>query len=225
MFIAVERCVAICRPLKVRVLFNPRGVFISVFCMWVFSALFSLPLAWFTHTDVEYDMTVCRTYITKASEQAYILTSIILFYVIPFVTSMALYVVIGRQLRLPFIKTCGDNELRSSVSWRQRKLIAFMMFTVSMLFFSCLLPFKIISIWTTFDMTSILRIVGFENFLNYIYVARILYYLNSTTNPVIYSLLSSRFKKHTKTMFCAKTNFSRMSTRQPSKSMTRNTQL
>ena len=230
LFISIERCVAICRPLKVRVLFNQKGVFISVLCVWLISMLFSIPMVFLTHIDKEQGMTVCRTYISTRSEQAYITTSIVLFYVVPFVTSLTLYVMIGRRLRFSFIRTHSQDgtmrsDLRNSAFWRQRKQIAVMMFIVAILFFLCLLPFKVISIWTTFDMPSILRILGFANFLNFIYVARIMYYVNSTVNPIIYSLLSSRFKKYIKSTFCVGKTVSRLHIRTSSKMSSRNTHL
>ena len=151
-----------------------------------------------TTTITDEDGTVrCRTAIDFTSQQYYVMSTIVVFYVIPFVASLILYATICNQLRNSFSKTLvGGDERRVKVSWSQRRQIIIMMFTVAIMFFICLLPFKLISVWTTFDAVLFIKVLGMDGFITIMYVARMMFYLNSTINPIIYSLVSTRFRKY-----------------------------
>ena len=62
------------------------------------------------------------------------------------------------------------------------------------LFLDSLCPILIVSLWQIFTSVDNIEKLGLEGYLNVISFARIIMYLNSSTNPLIYSLTSTKFK-------------------------------
>lgn len=84
-----------------------------------------------------------------------------------------------------------NNNSRAMSSRRQ---VVRMMVAVMALYFVCLLPMRCFQLWVTFGPKHQLINLGFEGFLNVAYCLRILMYMNSAGNPIIYGLLSTNFR-------------------------------
>ena len=69
-----------------------------------------------------------------------------------------------------------------------------MLVTVVVFFYVCLLPLRTISIWLVFDSPSNVEKLGFHGYLNLLNAARILMFINSAGNPLIYGLMSTKFR-------------------------------
>ena len=85
------------------------------------------------------------------------------------------------------LSSCG-YRLRS-----HKQVIRMLILIVVFLFFS-LVPLRALALWQALGPPSALLTFGIENYYNLIWMCRMLMYTNSAVNPLIYSLLSTRFK-------------------------------
>ena len=69
-----------------------------------------------------------------------------------------------------------------------------MLFTVVVTFFACMLPFKVLSLWVVLLPTDFDQYINPEAYFNLLYFARIMYYTNSAINPILYNIMSSKFR-------------------------------
>ncbi|KAK7508698.1 hypothetical protein BaRGS_00000264, partial [Batillaria attramentaria] len=76
-----------------------------------------------------------------------------------------------------------------------RRRVAIMMVAIVCLFFVTMLPLKIFALWVTvFDVREGAGL-GFEAFYNVLSSCQLITYVNSAGNPVIYALLSPKFRR------------------------------
>lgn len=69
-----------------------------------------------------------------------------------------------------------------------------MLGTVVLSFFLCLLPFRAFTLWIILESPEVVRSLGIDNYYNILYFSRIMLYLNSAVNPILYNLMSSKFR-------------------------------
>lgn len=69
-----------------------------------------------------------------------------------------------------------------------------MLGTVVISFFICLLPFKAFTLYVIYAPPEILLSMGIETFYNILYICRMMFYINSAINPILYNLMSSKFR-------------------------------
>ncbi|KAM7359498.1 ecdysis triggering hormone receptor [Cochliomyia hominivorax] len=81
------------------------------------------------------------------------------------------------------------NSLR-----KNRKQVIFMLVAVVSSFFVCLLPFRAFTIWVIASSSEDVASLGLEGYYNVLYFCRIMLYLNSALNPILYNLMSSKFR-------------------------------
>ena len=77
---------------------------------------------------------------------------------------------------------------------RSRKQCVRMHIFIIILFFVSLCPKRIVSLWQICISVENIEKLGLEGYLNVISFARIMMYLISSMNPVIYSFTSMKFK-------------------------------
>lgn len=68
-----------------------------------------------------------------------------------------------------------------------------MLIAVLAFFVICLLPIKVVFLWYIFVDESTLEALGLEAYLNLTYACRIMFYINSAINPILYNFMSTRF--------------------------------
>lgn len=71
-----------------------------------------------------------------------------------------------------------------------------MLGTVVFTFFICLLPYRALTLWLIFvpyDL-HIINMFGYETFYQVVSFCRFMLYLNSAINPILYNLMSSKFR-------------------------------
>nr|XP_006816750.1 PREDICTED: neuropeptides capa receptor-like [Saccoglossus kowalevskii] len=90
------------------------------------------------------------------------------------------------------IKQRGLDAIRSQM--RMRKRVVYMLITVVILFFVCLLPQRVVSLWFKYGSTDQHMELGVERVYTLVIVCRILTYVNSSINPIIYNIMSSKFR-------------------------------
>lgn len=70
-----------------------------------------------------------------------------------------------------------------------------MLGAVVLSFFVCLLPFRAFTLWIIVAPPETIMNLGIEPYYNILYLCRIMLYLNSAMNPVLYNLMSSKFRE------------------------------
>lgn len=69
-----------------------------------------------------------------------------------------------------------------------------MLGTVVLSFFLCLIPFRVFILWIIIAPEEKVYQLGVEKYYNILYFCRIMVYLNSAINPILYNLMSSKFR-------------------------------
>uniref|UniRef100_A0A1I8Q0H8 G-protein coupled receptors family 1 profile domain-containing protein n=1 Tax=Stomoxys calcitrans TaxID=35570 RepID=A0A1I8Q0H8_STOCA len=82
-----------------------------------------------------------------------------------------------------------NNNLR-----KHRQQVIFMLVAVVSSFFVCLLPFRAFTLWVIASSNEDVVSLGLEGYYNILYFCRIMLYLNSALNPILYNLMSSKFR-------------------------------
>lgn len=77
---------------------------------------------------------------------------------------------------------------------RYRKQVVMMLGTVVLSFFICLLPFRALTLWIIIVPPETVMSLGVEGYYILLYFCRIMLYLNSAVNPILYNLMSTKFR-------------------------------
>lgn len=140
----------------------------------------------------ETDVFVCLTTVDTFWRVFFFIGSISLFFLVPFFILLVLYSVIAKHLmNNPGIISYGH---RSNIL-KYRKQVIFMLATVVISFFVCLLPFRGLTLWIIIAPEEDILALGIEKYYNILYFSRIMLYLNSAMNPILYNLMSSKFRE------------------------------
>lgn len=135
---------------------------------------------------------VCLTTVETFWRVFYFVGTITIFFLIPFFVLLILYSVIAKHLmNNPGIISYGH---RSNVL-KYRKQVIFMLAAVVISFFVCLLPFRGFTLWIIIAPPEDVLALGVEKYYNILYFSRIMLYLNSAMNPILYNLMSSKFRE------------------------------
>lgn len=70
-----------------------------------------------------------------------------------------------------------------------------MLGTVVLSFFICLLPFKALTLWIIVFPPETIMSLGIDGYYILLYFCRVMLYLNSAINPILYNLMSSKFRE------------------------------
>lgn len=136
----------------------------------------------------------CMTRADTFWRQFFFLMTISVFFLLPLVLLLVLYTLIARRLVADPGTTAVTVKATETANARARKQVVLMLGTVVMSFFICLLPFRIFTIIIIFMSTETFSKLGFENYLIVLLVCRTMLYLNSAINPILYNLMSSKFR-------------------------------
>ncbi|XP_012341866.1 growth hormone secretagogue receptor type 1 isoform X3 [Apis florea] len=193
--ISFERYYAICEPLRVGYMCTKARATFLCFVAWIVAALCTSPiLLMATYEEENKDGTYIPTCYTKANTYwtiSFVLFTIIIFFVIPFLILVVLYTVIARHLMTnPTISRGSSNNLL-----KYRKQVMLMLGTVVLCFFLCLLPFRALTLWILVVPIKVILDFGIERYFTLLYFCRVMLYLNSAINPILYNLMSTKFRE------------------------------
>lgn len=133
----------------------------------------------------------CTTQASMTWMTGFILTTIVVFFVIPLLILIVLYTVIAKHLMAnPAISRGPANNLL-----KYRKQVVMMLATVVLCFFLCLLPFKAFTLWIIIVPPKMVVSLGIESYYSLLYFCRVMLYLNSAINPILYNLMSTKFRE------------------------------
>lgn len=134
---------------------------------------------------------VCHTLANTFWSALYFLSSIFLFFILPLVVLISLYLVIAKNL---MSNAAVLNKHIDTYSMRARRQVILMLGTVVLSFFLCLIPFRVFTLWIIIVPDEYVQRLGAEKYYNILYFCRIMVYLNSAVNPILYNLMSSKFR-------------------------------
>ena len=121
---------------------------------------------------------------------------VVLFFVLPLGLLLGLYAIIWQHLA----------QESQGKSWREcrkpgqrfhaaRKQVIYMLAAIIALFFVCILPIRVVTLWLVFSSTEDIHTLGLEGFLNVMWFARLMLYINSVGNPILYNIVSTKFRE------------------------------
>uniref|UniRef100_A0A023F664 Putative ecdysis triggering hormone receptor isoform a n=1 Tax=Triatoma infestans TaxID=30076 RepID=A0A023F664_TRIIF len=193
--ISFERYYAICEPLRAGYVCTKTRAMLICLMAWAFAALFTSPMGLIAQYQmVDYiDGTIvpaCLTVPDTFWKIFFFFMVISLFFILPLCILIVLYTVIARHL----MADSGTSNT-GDINQRARRQVVLMLGTVVLSFFTCLLPFRLFTLWIILTTRENIRSLGVEKYYNILYFCRIMHYLNSAINPILYNLMSSKFRQ------------------------------
>ena len=76
-----------------------------------------------------------------------------------------------------------------------------MLTTVVVFFFACMMPFKIFILWIITLDDDVGNVISMETYYLLLYFCRVMFYINSAINPILYNIMSSRFREGFRKVF------------------------
>jgi hypothetical protein len=220
--ISFERYHAICSPFEVLYACSKRRSLKIILGLWLAGLLSGLPMSFISFTETAAhvhwgDVEVCRTPIYGVWRTAYVVGMILIFFALPGVILVVLYVCLCSKMMRNSHSTSkrarsndmvlsrnstftGATRLVSSTqrgSSRMRTYqfqVVLMLIIIIVMFFVCLIPMKVMILYNILTTEEQKESLGLEAYLNLICFARIMFYINSAVNPVLYNIVSTKFR-------------------------------
>lgn len=139
---------------------------------------------------------VCFSKVETLPPCLFFILSIVLFFLLPLAILIFLYALIAKTLiNHPNIMAPSKTTAIPSQSViKYRKQVVMMLGTVVTAFFICLLPFRALTMWIIIAPAESIMNLGVENYYNILYFSRIMFHINSAINPILYNIMSSKFR-------------------------------
>ncbi|KAK9302060.1 hypothetical protein QLX08_005799 [Tetragonisca angustula] len=194
--ISFERYYAICEPLRVGYMCTKAKATFLCFVAWIAAALCTSPiLLMATYEEEETKdgtcIPTCNTVANSFWPISFVVFTVVVFFVIPLFILVVLYTVIARHLMTnSTISRGSSNNLL-----KYRKQVMLMLGTVVFCFFLCLLPFRALTLWILLAPIKVIVDFGVERYFTLLYFCRVMFYLNSAINPILYNLMSTKFRE------------------------------
>ncbi|ODM90087.1 Growth hormone secretagogue receptor type 1 [Orchesella cincta] len=191
--ISFERYYAICRPLKANYICTKSRAAMICLAAWVLATIITSPMIFmiaYVEGENECGEWSARCYVTagKTWPDAYTISTIFLFFLLPFFILLVTYGMIAKRLTTDRSALNAKNE-----NHKARKQVVLMLGTVVFAFFLCLLPFRVLTLFVLLADTKFLEEHA-EAYQNFIYFSRMMIYVNSSLNPILYNIMSSKFR-------------------------------
>lgn len=133
---------------------------------------------------------VCLTQADTVASVTFFLLLILLFFVAPFVILVVLYSFIVNHL----IRDSSGN-ISDSYHSRARRQVVYMLLTIIISFFVCLSPYRLLIFYIVISPAEEIAAIDYDTFFGLLNFCRIMFYLNSAGNPILYNLMSSKFRR------------------------------
>jgi len=213
--ITVERYYAVCLPLHAGRIWTKGKAGLVCVVSWLLSILLTSPLLAIANYKEDPSTPTCTTDVEPIWTKVYFLSIISLFFWLPLAVLVFLYAVIARHLTegARVTKHAGSTHSAHCVGGKVmpgtepaavtkgRRQIVRMLGTVVIFFFACLLPFKVLTMFVVVYPYEIHEKFNMELFYNLLYFSRLMFYINSAINPILYNTMSSRFRERFRRVF------------------------
>ncbi|XP_067126634.1 growth hormone secretagogue receptor type 1-like [Centruroides vittatus] len=194
--ITFERYYAICRPLMAGYTCTKMRAMAIIVVIWIVAISITCPMLFITeyeHTTYidGTEVPVCITDMQSVWQKIYFFGVTTFLFFIPLLVLIVIYGIIAKRLvesQRVLASPVADSQIKA------RKQVIFMLAAVVLCFFLCLMPFRIFTIWLLVAPEHQLKELGMESYYNLLYFCRIMLYINSAVNPILYNVISSRFR-------------------------------
>lgn len=146
---------------------------------------------------------VCLTQASNAWTITFFVMTISAFFLLPLFILIVLYTIIAKNLIAKDGRMVKIRPSKPELSFKARKQVVLMLGAVVFSFFVCLAPFRVFTLWIIIAPDEQVKRKGLEFFYNFLYFSRIMLYLNSAINPILYNLMSSKFRKGFRKLWCS----------------------
>ncbi|ELK17293.1 Neuromedin-U receptor 2 [Pteropus alecto] len=196
--VSVERYVAILHPFRAKLESTRRRALRILGIVWGFSFLFSLPntsihgikLHYFPNGSLVPGSATCTIIKPMWIYNFIIQVTSFLFYILPMTVISVLYYLMG--LRLKKGQLLEADEVTANIQRPSRKSVTKMLFVLVLVFAICWTPFHIDRLFFSFVEEWNESLAAVFNLIHV--VSGVFFYLSSAVNPIIYNLLSHRFR-------------------------------
>lgn len=147
---------------------------------------------------------VCLTQASNVWNITFFVMTISAFFLLPLFILIVLYTIIAKNLIAKDGRMVKIRPSKPELSFKARKQVVLMLGAVVLSFFLCLIPFRIFTLWIIIVPDEMVKKFGLENYYNCLYFSRIMLYLNSAINPILYNLMSSKFRKGFRKLCCGR---------------------
>ncbi|XP_076340466.1 pyrokinin-1 receptor-like isoform X2 [Tachypleus tridentatus] len=205
----VERYLAICHPLRAHTMSKLSRAVMAIIIIWLVSAMCAVPLA--IQFGIVHVFCTLKSPLSHAFE-----ISTFLFFILPMTLITVLYVLIGIKLRrstgldhtlrrptgldrsettsntLNGAKSLTRQSVKGS-NQSSRRAVVKMLVAVVVAFFICWAPFhaqRLMAIYVTEPTSTDKKVYDVLN-----YISGVSYYFSATINPILYSILSVKFRQ------------------------------
>ncbi|XP_032628178.1 neuromedin-U receptor 2 [Chelonoidis abingdonii] len=196
--LSVERYIAILHPFRAKLDSTRKRALRIIIVLWILSVLFSLPntsthgikLQYFPNGTLVPGSATCTVVTPMWIYNCIIQVTSFLFYVLPMAVISVLYYLMGLKLRGQ--KSLAADEMAVNIQRPCRKSVTKMLFVLVMVFAICWAPFHIDRLFFSFVVYWTEPLANVFNLIHV--VSGVFFYLSSAVNPIIYNLLSRRFR-------------------------------
>uniref|UniRef100_A0A8C6T0Q2 Growth hormone secretagogue receptor type 1 n=1 Tax=Neogobius melanostomus TaxID=47308 RepID=A0A8C6T0Q2_9GOBI len=205
-FLSLERYLAVCWPITSKTLVTRRRTKVVIGCLWLGAAISAAPVLVMVgveevQEDVGFggwrndtlwtDMDACRwtLYATSSGLISAMLILSNLYFLVPFCILGLVYTLIGRTLWLRPQSNHRDQSLKNTIKMLGVIVLAFVL---------CWLPFHVgrTIFFLSFGTASESSALGLTEYNStyFNYVSSVLFYLSPAINPLLYNLMSGRYR-------------------------------
>lgn len=146
---------------------------------------------------------VCLTQASNIWRITFFVMTVSAFFLLPLFILIVLYTIIAKNLVTKDGRMVKIRPSKPELSFKARKQVVLMLGAVVFSFFVCLAPFRVFTLWIIIASDDHVKHKGLEFYYNCLYFSRIMLYLNSAINPILYNLMSSKFRKGFRKLWCS----------------------
>ncbi|XP_060096913.1 neuromedin-U receptor 1 [Heteronotia binoei] len=235
--LSVERYIAVVHPLKAKYVVTKTHAKRVIVTVWTLSVLCSIPNTSLHGIQTLYvpgwgvvpDSATCTLVKSRLMYNLIIQVTTIIFFFIPMGIISILYLLIGLQLRKEKMlealeakseSLCDYHNVRLQQKKVRRRQVTKMLFMLVVVFGICWAPFhtdRLVWSFVTHWTDRMLQMFQYIHILSGVF-----FYLSSAANPILYNLMSTRFREMFKEVMCHG-RFRKLGSRKYSPSSTRAT--
>ncbi|XP_029884247.1 neuromedin-U receptor 1 [Aquila chrysaetos chrysaetos] len=214
--LSVERYIAVVHPLKAKYVVTRNHAKRVIVTIWVLSVVCSIPNTSLHGLQPLYvpgrgwvpDSEICTLVKPRLTYNLIIQITTVVFFFLPMGTISILYLLIGLQLKKEKMlealgaKSSSDRDCHNPQRQKKvkRRQVTKMLFVLVVVFGICWAPFhtdrlvwSFISTWTSHML----------HMFQYVHIiSGVFFYLSSAANPILYNLMSTRFREMFKEVMC-----------------------